>query len=51
MPNTKPQGWFSRRHQTREAHDAAREKYRTRRDGRPKQTWDGLSKSWIKAAS
>ena len=42
-------GWFSWRHKTREAHDAARERYLTRADRRPKQHWDDASKRWVKS--
>jgi hypothetical protein len=34
-------GWFSRRHETREANDAARESYRSRAERRPLQRWTG----------
>ncbi len=38
--------WFSRRHQTSAARDAAAEAYVTRRDRRPRQYWDG--DKWVK---
>lgn len=43
MPGSKnaPEGWFSRRHQTREAHDAAVEQYAQRASSRPKQVFVG----------
>lgn len=42
----KPDGWHSRRHETREAQDAAREAYQTRAEGRPRQMWDEALKCW-----
>lgn len=38
--HTRPQGWFSRRHQTREAHDAAQQHYLERSLRRPEQVWE-----------
>lgn len=47
----KPAGWFSRRHQTRAAHDAAVESYATRSERRPTQTWDETSRQWVKSSN
>ena len=48
--NKKPDGWFSRRHQTRDAHVEAVERYRTRSERRPKQVWDESRSEWRKIA-
>lgn len=44
----KTPGWFSWRHKTREAHDAARERYLTRASRRPRQWWDEDAGQWRK---
>lgn len=37
----KPAGWFSRRHQTNEAHEAAKEAFANRAADRPRQVFVG----------
>lgn len=46
--SAKPKGWFSRRHESRDAHDAAVEQYKTRASRRPSQHWDDELKQWVK---
>lgn len=36
---TKPKGWFSRRHQTREAHEQARARYEAHHGREARQFW------------
>lgn len=45
---TKPKGWFSRRHETNTAHVLAQQVRMNRRESRPKQTWNPETKSWEK---
>lgn len=47
---TKPNGWFSRRHETSNANRAAREAYQSRAERRPKQHWNDKTKKWVKVA-
>lgn len=41
--------WFSRRHEDSEAHSKAKEAYEKRAEGRPRQTFDEATSSWVKA--
>jgi len=44
----KPDGWFSRRHETAEAHLAAKEARSRRAEQRPKQVWNEETNEWEK---
>ena len=43
--DTKPKGWFSRRHQTREAHENARARYQAAHGREARKWWAGRRES------
>ena len=47
----KPQGWFSRRHETNQAHLEAKVVRANRASMRPKQVWNEETKQWEKTFS